>query len=146
MYYYRSLSYGRTEKNEVYLSGTDHGLKNDPYLQQRLNRPITSKDTEKVMFAHPVRCSACWSLFSILSYFAKKLCAKASLLIDYDHYECILQISRLCDPKFQGIEKDLLLYVLVHTQNIRTDPMENGQFALTMEYPLFEPLASQDGE
>lgn len=146
MYYYHSLSYERTEKNEVCLSGTDLGLENDPYLWQRINQPITSGDTEQVMFVHPVRLSACWSLFSILAHFAKELGAKASLLIDYGHCECTLQISRLDEPQFQGIEKDLLLYALVHTQNIRTDPMENGQFALTMEYPLFEPLANPSGE
>lgn len=146
MYYYHSLSYERTEENEIRFLGTGIGLEDDPYLQQKLNRPAAGGEANEIMFIAPVRLSACWSLFSILAHFAKELGAKASLLIDYDHCECTLQISRLDDPKFQGIEKDLLLYVLAHTQNIRTAPMENGQYALTMEYALFEPLANQDGE
>lgn len=143
MYYYHSLSYGRTEKNAVRFLGADLGLENDPHFQRQINRPATSGKGEPIMFIPPVRLSACRSLFSVLAHFAQDLCAKASLLIDYRHYECMLQLSCLDDLNFQGIEKDLLLYVLIHTQNIRLDPMANSQFALTMDYPLFEPLAGE---
>lgn len=146
MYYYHSLSYERTENNEIRFLGADLGLEDDPYFQQQLNRTTTSREGDEIMFVHPVRLSACRSLFSILAHFAKELCAKASLLIDYAHYECTLQLSCLNDPAFQGIEKDLLLYVLMNTQHIRFDSMENNQFVLTMEYPLFEPLPDEAGE
>lgn len=93
------------------------------------------------MFLNPAKLRICKQLFSILAYFAKEFIAKASLLIDYSHFECTLQLSCLHFVNFYGSEESLFWFVLFCTEDIHIDAMANGAFAFTMEFPLFEPLS-----
>lgn len=139
MYYYHSLSYKTAEKNPICFIELDNGIEHDPYLCWKLNRPPSTKRAN-IMFLSPIKFSICRALFSILTHFAREFYAKASILIDYEHYDCTLQLSCLDCLDLYGIDKELLLYVIFHTQNIRFDSTGNNKFAITMEFPLFNKL------
>ena len=139
MYYYHSLAYKTTEKNSVYFIELDNGIEHDPYFCWKLNRPPRTEQCN-IMYLCPLKYSVCKALFSILTYFAKEFYAKASILIDYEHYDCTLQLSCLDCLDLYGIDKELLLYVISHTKNIRFDSTGNNKFAITMEFPLFNKL------
>ena len=142
MYYYHSLTYVLTPEDRCCFLGADLGMEHDPYLRWKVSRPASRSD-DCVMFLNPVRLRICNYLFSILAYFAKEFFAKASLLIDYSHFECTLQLSCLHFVNFYGSEEALFWFVLFCTKDIHIDTMENGAFAFTMEFPLFEPLSSE---
>jgi hypothetical protein len=143
MYYYHSLTYILTPGEHRRFLGADLGMEHDPYFTWKINRPV-SNTGDRIMFLNPVRLRVCNHLFSILAYFAKEYIAKASLLIDYAHFECTLQLSCLHFVNFYGSEESLFWSVLFCTEDIHIDAMANGAFAFTMEFPLFEPLSSQN--
>lgn len=141
MYYYHSLTYVLAPGDRCRFLGADLGMDHDPYFKWKVSRPVNSKD-DRIMFLNPVRLRICSHLFSILTYFAKEFFAKASLLIDYSHFECTLQLSCLHYINFFNSEEPLLWFVLFCTEDLRIDSTTDGAFAFTMEFPLFEPLSS----
>lgn len=140
MYYYRSLKYALAPGERCCFLGANVGMEHDPYFSWKVSRPIHNAD-DRIMFLNPARLRVCNHLFSILAYFAKEFIAKASLLIDYDHFECTLQLSCLHFVNFYDLEESLFWFVLFCTEDIHIDAMANGAFAFTMEFPLFEPLS-----
>lgn len=141
MYYYHSLTYVLAPGDRCHFLGADLGMEHDPYFRWKVSRPVCSTD-DCIMFLNPARLRVCNQLFSILAYFAKEFIAKVSLLIDYSHFECTLQLSRLHYINFYGLEESLFWSVLLRTKGLHIDAMTNGGFAFTMEFQLFEPLSS----
>lgn len=141
MYYYHSVAYALAPGDRRRFLGADIGMEHDPYFSWKVSRTVNRTD-DQVMFLNPARLRVCNFLFSILAYFAKEFIAKASLLIDYSHFECTLQLSYLHFVNFYDSEESLFWFVLFCTNDIHIDAMANGAFAFTMEFPLFEPLSS----
>ena len=141
MYFYHSLTYVPAPEDRCCFLGVDLDMEHDPYLCWKVSRPASRAD-DYIIFLNPVRLRICNYLFSILAYFAKEFFAKVSLLIDYSHFECTLQLSGLHFMNFHGFEEALFSLVLFCTKDVHIDAMENGAFAFTMEFPLFEPLLS----
>lgn len=141
MYYYHSLTYVLAPGDRCHFLGADLGMEHDPYFRWKVSQPVSNTE-DRIMFLNPAKLRVCNYLFSILAYFAKEFIAKASLLIDYSHFECTLQLSHLHFVNFYGSEESLFWFVLFCTEDIHIDTMPNGAFAFTMEFPLFEPLAS----
>ena len=106
MYYYHSLTYVLAPGDRCCFLGADLGMDHDPYLRWKVSRPISDSE-ERIMFLNPAKLRICKQLFSILAYFAKEFIAKASLLIDYSHFECTLQLSCLHFVNFYGSEESL---------------------------------------
>ena len=141
MYYYHSLTYVLAPGDHCHFLGENLGMEHDPYLRWKVSRPISNSE-DCIMFLNPAKLRVCKYLFSILAYFTREYIAKASLLIDYSHFECTLQLSCLSFVNFYGSEESLFWFVLFCTEDIHIDAMANGTFAFTMEFPLFEPLSS----
>ena len=141
MYYYHSLTYALAPGDRCRFIGADLGMEHDPYFRWKVSRPVNNTG-DRIMLLNPARLRVCNFLFSILAYFAKEFMAKASLLIDYAHFECTLQLSCLHFVNFYGSEESLFWFVLFCTKDFHIDAMEDGAFAFTMEFPLFESLGS----
>ncbi len=89
MYYYHSLTYVLAPGDRCHFLGADLGMEHDPYFRWKVSRPVSNTE-DRIMFLNPAKLRVCSYLFSILAYFAKEFIAKASLLIDYSHFECTL--------------------------------------------------------
>lgn len=129
MYYYHSLTYELAPGDRRRFLGADLGMEYDPYFRWKVSRPVSCTD-DQIMFLNPARLRVCIQLFSILAYFAKEFFAKASLLIDYSHFECTLQLSCLHFMNFYGLEESLFWYVLFCAKDVHIDSMKNGALSV----------------
>ena len=71
-------------RESLYFLGADLEMEYDPRFRWKVSPPVNSMD-DQIMFLKPARLRVCIQLFLLLAYFAK-----ASLLIDYSHFECTL--------------------------------------------------------